>query len=886
MKACRIFALFLLLFGVISASSIHSPALAEIDSALKSKAITSYGKLPLSFERNEGQVDGRVMFLARWGGRVYWFTRKEVVLEFSVRDRESEKVASLRPMAVPKNVDNMRKRHAVGISFPGSNPDVRMEGIDQQAGKVNYFTGEEKSGWRTNAPIYNKIIYRNLWNGVDLRYEGRGGNLKYEFEVAPGGDPGVIRLAYAGIEGLRISDSGALVISTKLGDMTEARPFIYQLDKGSKKEIRGAYQIMEGNRVGFVLHDYDRKLPLVIDPLVYSSYLGGTNNDYGFGIAVDGSGNAYVTGWTLSSVFFPILNPYQATYAGVVDAFVTKIDPTGSALVYSTYLGGSGFDFGLGIAVDGSGNAYVTGWTSSTNFPTLNPYQASNAGMNDAFVTKIDPTGSALVYSTYLGGSGIDGAYDVAVDGSGGAYVAGDTESTNFPTANPYQPAHAGMVDAFITRVDPTGSALVYSTYLGGSGNDGAAGIALDGSGSGYVTGSTESTDFPAANPYQPAYAGDVDAFVTRIDPTGSALVYSTYLGGSAYDSGNGVAVDGFGNAYVIGSTESTDFPTVNPYQSAHAGVVDVFVARISASGSALDYSTYLGGSGNDSGNAIAVDTLGYAYVTGVTESMDAPTMNPFQPLHAGEGLGGVQVAGDVEPMIIPFTIPYQPTQAGAADAFVTVLYGSGPDLVYSTYLGGSNGDYGFGIAVDGSGNAYVTGWTFSPDFPTVSPFQGTYNGFDVFVAKVPASRLPVHRFWSPTFFSHFYTMSDMEKNLVMANPDWIYEGVAWYAYAAAHASGTLPVYRFWSPVFFSHFYTISDTEKNLVMANPDWVFEGVAYHAYSTSLLVDLLPVYRFWSPVFLSHFYTISDAEKAIVMANPDWIFEGTAWFAFPSP
>ena len=466
----------------------------------------------------------------------------------------------------------------------------------------------------------------------------------------------------------------------------------------------------------------------MIDPLlVYSTYLGGSGGDQGNSIAVDGSGNAYVTGVT-DSTDFPTVNSMQSTNGGDYDAFVTKLNPTGSALIYSTYLGGDGIDDGNGIAVDASGNAYVTGRTDSTNFPTTaSAFQPTIGGIyGNAFLAKLNATGSALVYSTYLGGSGDDSGNSIAVDTSGNAYVTGYTDSTNFPaTAGAFQPTIGGMFDnGFVTKLNPTGSALVYSTYLGGSGDDSGQGIAVEASGNAYVTGSTDSTNFPAtAGAFQPTIGGMFDnGFVTKLNPTGSALVYSTYLGGSGNDSGNSIAVNTSGNAYVTGYTDSTNFPvTAGAFQPTIGGMFDnAFVTKLNPTGSALVYSTYLGGSGDDSGNSIAVDTYGNAYLTGITSSTNFPTVKPLQSSYG----------------------------TGQSDVFVSLLNPNGSALVYSTYLGGSpTADTGLGITVDGSGNAYVTGYTGSTIFPTTAgAFQTTYAGEgDAFVTKIASENsLPI----------------------------------------------------------------------------------------------------------------------------------------------
>ncbi|MCK4462592.1 MAG: SBBP repeat-containing protein, partial [candidate division Zixibacteria bacterium] len=343
---------------------------------------------------------------------------------------------------------------------------------------------------------------------------------------------------------------------------------------------------------------------------------------------------AYVTGST-GSTDFPTLNPYQTDHGGYYyDAFVTKLSSSGNSLVYSTYLGGSNYDWGFGIAVDGSGSAHVTGQTRSTDFPTLNPYQTNNGGgYNDVFVTKLSSSGNSLVYSTYLGGSGGDEGWSIAVDSSGSAYLTGNTYSTDFPTLNSYQ-TYQGNIDAFVTKLSISGNSLLYSTYLGGSSVDSGMSIAVDGSGSAYVTGSTGSTDFPTLNPYQNDQGGD-DVFVTKLSSLGNSLLYSTYLGGSSLDRVKSIAVDSSGSAYLTGYTGSTDFPTLYPYQTDQGGE-DVFVTKLSSSGNSLIYSTYLGGSGYDWGYGIAVDDSGSAYVTGSTGSTDFPTLNPYQTDQGG----------------------------------------------------------------------------------------------------------------------------------------------------------------------------------------------------------------------------------------------------------
>jgi len=431
---------------------------------------------------------------------------------------------------------------------------------------------------------------------------------------------------------------------------------------------------------------------------------------------VDGSGNAYVTGYTTSTDYDVTPGAFQTTNGGYFDVFVTKLNAAGTALVYSTYIGGSGDDEGYGIAVDGSGDAYVTGLTGSTNYPvTPGAFQTTNGGVRDVFVTKLNATGTALVYSTYIGGSGYDEGTAIAVDGSGNAYVTGSTGSTNYPvTPRAFQTTYeGGVADVFVTKLNATGTALVYSTYIGGSDDDRGYGIAVDRSGNAYVTGWTRSTDYDVTpGAFQTTFGGAWDVFVTKLNAAGTALVYSTYIGGSNGDYGYAIAVDGSGNAYVTGYTWSTDYDvTPGAFQTTNGGYADVFVTKLNERGTALVYSTYIGGSSSDYGNAIAVDGSGNAYVTGYTLSTDY----------------------DVTPGAV------QTTNGGYVDVFVTKLNAIGTALVYSTYIGGSGDDDGFGIAVDGSGYAYVTGETYSTDYDvTPGAFQRTNGGgADVFVTKV-----------------------------------------------------------------------------------------------------------------------------------------------------
>jgi hypothetical protein len=645
-----------------SAGVVAPISASQSDPKAQARILDSYGKLPLSFEANQGQTDARVKFLSRGSGYTLFLTSDEAV--FSLRGSEANTNASgvsrqLRPSpAVPTTNAVLR------MKLHNANRAAKVTGTDQLPGKSNYFIGNDPKKWRSNVPTYAKVKYEGVYSGVDLVYYGNQRQLEYDFIVAPGADPRRIQFDVGaalvtarqghpqGVP-LRIDGNGDLVVATGDGEVRFHRPVVYQptTDHGQRTTdvVEGKYVLTGAHEVRFQVAAYDRSKPLVIDPtLAYSTYLGGSNLDSGEGIAVDASGNAYVTGETWSTDFPTTSGAFQTTFGGgpvgePTDAFVSKLNAAGSALLYSTYLGGSGGDFGFGIAVDSSGNAYVTGSTDSSNFPTTSgAFQTIfGGGFADAFVSKLNAAGSALLYSTYLGGNDQEIGYGIAVDASGNGYVAGRTASSNFPTsAGAFQTTIGGGYDAFVSKLNAAGSALLYSTYLGGGGYDDAIGIAVDAFGGAYVTGGTSSSNFPTTpGAFQATYGGgEYDAYVSELNAGGSALLYSTYLGGNDFDYGVGIAVDALGNAYVAGETWSTDFPTTSgAFQTTYGGEEDAFVSKLNAAGSALLYSTYLGGSGIDAGHSIAVGSGGSAYVTGWTTSSNFPTSaGAFQTTFGG----------------------------------------------------------------------------------------------------------------------------------------------------------------------------------------------------------------------------------------------------------
>ena len=683
----------------------------------KNVVLSDNGKLPLSFEANHGQTDERVKFLSRGTGYSLFLTKNEAVI--ALKKDGSSRVADKRhvgiPLAIPARNESA-KGATLRMQLLGSNFTSRAVGADELPGKVNYFIGNDPSKWRTNVPTYAKVKYTDVYPGVDLVYYGNQGQLEYDFVLAPGADPNRIQLKFRGAGELRVNESGDLLLGAAGNEVRFQKPVVYQTFSRERKAVEGSYVMAAANTIRFRVADYDHSRPLVIDPvLAYSTYLGGSSDDVAHAIALDSDGNAYLTGATTSSDF-PIVSPIQPTFHGGAqgDSFVTKINADGSALVYSTYLGGSLDDVGQGIALDADGNVYVTGWTASADFPTVNPIQPTLHNWRNAFVAKISAAGNVLVYSTYLGG-GEDYGWGIAVDAAGRAHVGGDTRSRNFPVKNPIQGTLRSQVlfNSFVLEISADGGSLIYSTYLGGTGGEGGSRVALDSAGNTYIAGYTSSADFPVVNPIQAVFGGVRDAYLTKINAQGTALVYSTYIGGSDDDIGMGLVVDSAGNAYISGATKSTNFPTAKPFQSANRGGYDAFLAKVNAQGNALVCSSYLGGSTDEYGPGIASDSSGGAYVGGYTTSADFPVADAIQPIYGGNG-----------------------------DYFVTKIDTDDCAVVYSTYLGGSalEGSWAFfGVTADKTGNVYVTGFSQSIDFPTTpGAFQQSWSGgSDVIVAKI-----------------------------------------------------------------------------------------------------------------------------------------------------
>ena len=716
----------------LSSSTLGSAGSTASPNPSHEAAAVRAAKLPISFEANLGQVDAQVRYMARGEGYTLFLTPNAAVLGL----REGDK--------------DVRTRW-LRLELQGANAAPAIAGEAELPARSNYFIGQNPDQWRTGVPDYGRVRYRQVYPGIDLIYYGRQGRLENDFEISPGMDPGVISWQVSGAKGIRIDADGDLVLVANGSEVRLQQPHAYQLVAGRQNDIPIRYRV-RGQNVSFALGQYDRKEKLVIDPvLTYSSYLGGTGGDVAYGVAVNSAGDTFVTGSTASLNFPTTSGTYESTYVGDGDVFVTELDPTGTRLVFSTYLGGSGVDTPSQMLLNAAGNIFLVGSTTSNNFPTTSGVmQKTYGGNQDAFLTEMKGDGSALVYSTYIGGTGTDFGTSMTLDSSGDAWVIGSTNSTDLPTQNPLQLGNDGLYDAFITEVSPVG-ALLYSTYLGGSQADTGTAIAVDSSGSVYACGYTYSSDFPTQNALQSSLAGGSDIFITKFKPGSTALLFSSYLGGSSLDQALAMIVDSSGNIYLTGDTQSANFPvTTTAYQSTLAGTQNIFLTKVAPGASTLVFSTFFGGSGNDQASAMALDSSGNIYLTGFTQSGNFPLLDSFQNVL---GTSGAANCGSTSLLNVP-------NNYICADAFVA-KFGPAGVPVYSSFLGGSGTDFGQSIAVDSSGTVYVVGGTTSPNFPVTagssptaannstsyqsfeSLFQGSNTLYNAFVSKVSVQNFP-----------------------------------------------------------------------------------------------------------------------------------------------
>jgi hypothetical protein len=728
-----VFALLLASALVLAAGGSHSTP----------QVLNSYGKLPLSFEPNRGQTDEQVQFMARGAGYTLFLTPTEAVFSLQRVAHENPQELTDAILSAPKPAPQTSS--VLRVQLLNADRNTSAAALDQLPGRTNYFRGNDPSKWTTNVETFAKVRYTNVLQGIDLVYYGNQGQLEYDFVVSPDADARQISLKFSGARNLHVErQTGDLVLRAGREEIRFHKPIAYQNDDVDGKHLVSADYILDArDRVRFALGQYDRSKPLVIDPtLSYSTYLGGSSNDYGTAITVDSTGSAYVTGYTNSTNFPVTAGAFQTTCGGgcsgtTVDAFISKLDPTGSFLEYSTYLGGSANDYGNGITLDASGNAFIVGQTFSKDFPTTaGAFQTKcspdNCASGDVFVTELDSTGSNLMYSTYLGGTGKNQGNAIVLDTTGNAYITGYTQSITFPvTAGAFQTTcKCSQSVAFVTKLNNKGSALIYSTYLGGTNGDVGYGIVLDSSNNAYLTGYTQSFNFPTTpGAFQTSLGANRAAWITKLNSTGTALVYSTYLGGVTSVTtpceacGTAIAVDSSGNAYVCGLTAESNFPiTPGAYQTVFASSPnghDAFLTELNPTGSGLIFSTYLGGSGDDGATGIGLDPSGGVWLKGNTKSSDFPiTPGAFQTVNRG-----------------------------VFDAFVAELNSTGSQLLYSTYLGGTETEFGGATAVlaldnQNPPNVYVTGYTNSTNYPVVAGSLQTSNAGqnDAFVSKLSPS--------------------------------------------------------------------------------------------------------------------------------------------------
>ncbi|UCF13614.1 MAG: SBBP repeat-containing protein [Thermoplasmatales archaeon] len=684
---------------------------------IKPKIVDDFNSTPLFFTENKGQFPDEVLFQTHISDTTVYLCQNKIVSVFT-RTIENKKNDAWDNNQIHLNRMRMKESQqheiiSIVAEFVDANPDTVVIGKHPLPHKNNYFIGNNPAQWYTDVSNYKSIIYQDIYPGIDLIYYGSDDLFKYDFIIEPGANPTQIAVHYQGAENIQMTPEGDLKITTRFGSIYEGHPVIYQEIDGVQHHVTGNYLLNDDVFRFVILEPYNQECLLIIDP----------------------------------------------------------------ELVYSTYLGGSDYTLGTGIAVDSSGCAYVTGYTYSNDFPLVNPYNDTLEGKCDVFVTMFSPQGNSLEYSTYIGGIDTDVSKDIIIDNSGRSYVTGYTLSNDFPLVNPYDDTLAGDCDVFVLKLSSSGNALLYSTLFGGAisdftnGDDYGQGIEVDISGSAYVAGYTMCYDFPTENPFDGTFGGADDVFVTKLSPEGNSLIYSTYLGGWTPDECHGIAIDDEGCAYVTGMTYE-DFPMINAYDSTPNGEEETFVTKLSPQGNTLEYSTYLGGNTEDWGREIAVDSNNCVYVIGITKSIDFPTVNPYDDTYNGntdvyvtkfssqgntleystfiggnerdsgfsievDSSGCAYITGGTESNNFPMVNSYDDTYNDHEDVFVTKFTPQGNKLEYSTYLGGKNYDRGYGIAIDSSDCAYIYGRTESTDFPLENPFDDTLNSpKDAFVTK------------------------------------------------------------------------------------------------------------------------------------------------------
>ena len=683
-----------LLTAGLLAMTLSSGALASaVD---ESEIVENAVKVQIPFIENEGQVgDEAVRFYARtFGGTL--FVEDGGVVTYSLPAGNGT--------------------GAVIREFLSDREGVFPVGIEPSATKVSYFIGNDSDNWQSNLPTYNAVSLGEVYAGISLSLKAHGDNVEKIFTVEPGANPDAIMVRVEGAaDALRVNETGELEIETAAGVVRFTKPVAFQERGGTREEVEVAYTVYDRETYGFIVGNYDSSRPLIIDPLLASTFIGGSGYDYAYAITIDPSGNLYVAGDTRSSNYPTTAGAYDSGHnGGLGDVFVSKLSSDLRSLLASTFIGGSSYDYARAITIDSSGNIYVAGFTYSSDYPTTGgAYDSSyNGGCDDVFVSKLSSDLGSLLASTFIGGGGGDDAYAITINSSGNVYVAGSTYSSDYPTtADAYDSSFNGGRDVFVSKLSSDLGNLSASTFIGGSSGDDARAITINSSGNVYVAGSTYSSDYPTtADAYDSSFNGGRDVFVSKLSSDLGNLSASTFIGGSNDEGVGAITIDHSGNLYVAGYTCSSDYPTTaDAYDSSHGGLGDVFVSKLSSDLGSLLASTFIGG-GNDEGvSAITIDSSGNPYVAGRAGNY---------PTTAGA---------------------YDPSYNGGGDVFVSKLSSDLGNLSASTFIGGSDGDYAYAITIDSSGNLYVAGFTYSSDYPTTADaYDYSHNSnSDVFVSKL-----------------------------------------------------------------------------------------------------------------------------------------------------
>lgn len=682
------------------------------------------------FIENKGQWDKEILYLCRMNNVNAWITRHGVTYDFY-----GHKDVYLMNEIYSQGLENKfytRYGQVVKVEHLYHNDYIFSEPKYQKQGFHNYFIGNEPKKWATYVGLYEEIVIKNIYNGIDQRWYFDGDALRYDYIVGPHADYKQIKILVKGSDSVKIKEND-LVFKTLFGEVHQSKLFVYQTKNKKIQPIASKWIQDDKGYFSFELSEYDPQHPLIIDPLLWSTYLGGSSEDYCLSVAIDASNNVYVTGYTTSSDYPVTTGVYDTSYNGggsyPYDVFVSKLNSSGSTLLYSTFIGGTGAELAEAMTVTGSGDVYLTGSTTSSDFPvTMGVFDNTYNGpaypslfWGDAFILRLNSTGSTLIFSTFIGGNEDDIGRAIYVDDTGNIYCSGAARA-NFPvTSGAFDTSYNyGPYDGFILKMNPTGTTLFYCTYYGGSGNDTSNGISVDDLGNAYVTGNTHSYDFPTtAGSFDTSFNGTFDGHLVKINPTGTSLVYSTFIGGSNQDRHFGIILRSNYNIVLSGFSDSADYPTtIGAYDTSHNGGHDAVLTEINAAGSSLVYSTYIGGANSDASYCLTQSFSGLLYMSGSC------------------GAGFPTTAG-----------AYDVTHNGGSDVFIAIFHPLSGTLLYSTYIGDSGNDIGRGITTDNAGHPIVAGPTNSLSYPTTAgSYDISYNGGsqDVFVTKLdPSIPLP-----------------------------------------------------------------------------------------------------------------------------------------------